>query len=80
MIGESNMLPMIMMALNLAQQKQQQNAADTQRLTQSMNTPNFQQDAGNLLGGTNFGSQPQQLPQQTNMFETEEEKRRRLGF
>lgn len=75
------MLPMIMMALNLAQQKQQQNAADTQRLTQSMNTPNFQQDAGNLLGGTNFGSQqPQQLPQQTNMFETEEEKRRRLGF
>ena len=75
------MLPMIMMALNLAQQKQQQNAADTQRLQQSMNTPNFQQDAGNLLGGTNFGSQqPQQLPQQTNMFETEEEKRKRLGF
>ena len=76
------MLPQaLMLGLSLVQKKQQQNQADNQRLTQSMNTPNFQQDAGNLLGGTNFGSQqPQQLPQQTNMFETEEEKRRRLGF
>ena len=73
------MLPQaLMLGLSLAQKKQQQNQADNQRIMNSMQTPQSPTlNADNLLGNTNFG---QQNPQQTNMFETEDEKRKRLGF
>lgn len=72
------MLPVLMLGLSLAQKKQQQNQADNQRIMNSMQTPQAPTlNADNLLGNTNFG---QQNPQQTNMFETEDEKRKRLGF
>ena len=73
------MLPQaLMLGLSLVQKKQQQNQADNQRIMNSMQTPQSPTlNADNLLGNTNFG---QQNPQQTNMFETEEEKRKRLGF
>lgn len=72
------MLPLLMLGLSLAQKKQQQNQADNQRIMNSMQTPQAPTlNADNLLGNTNFG---QQNPQQTNMFETEDEKRKRLGF
>jgi len=62
---------LIMMGLKLAQQKGQQNQADNQRLMQSMQAPRM--DAQSLLG-TN-----QQQPQ-TNLFETEQQKKQRLGL
>ena len=62
---------LIMMGLKLAQQKGQQNQADSQRLANSMQAPKF--NAQSLLG-TN-----QQQPQ-TNLFETEEQKKKRLGL
>lgn len=73
------MLPQaLMLGLSLVQKKQQQNQADNQRIMNSMQTPQTTTlNADNLLGNTNFG---QQNPQQTNMFETEDEKRKRLGF
>jgi len=73
------MLPQaLILGLSLAQKKQQQNQADNQRIMNSMQTPQAPTlNADNLLGNTNFG---QQNPQQTNMFETEDEKRKRLGF
>ena len=73
------MLPQaLMLGLSLVQKKQQQNQADNQRIMNSMQTPQSPTlNADNLLGNTNFG---QQNPQQTNMFETEDEKRKRLGF
>ena len=73
------MLPQaLMLGLSLVQKKQQQNQADNQRIMNSMQTPQTPTlNADNLLGNTNFG---QQNPQQTNMFETEDEKRKRLGF
>lgn len=61
---------LIMMGLKLAQQKGQQNQADSQRLANSMQAPQF--NAQSLLG-TN--QQPQ-----TNLFETEEQKKKRLGL
>lgn len=71
------MLPLLMLGLSLVQKKQQQNQADNQRIMNSMQTPQAPTlNADNLLGNTNFG---QQNPQ-TNMFETEDEKRKRLGF
>ena len=73
------MLPQaLMLGLSLVQKKQQQNQADNQRIMNSMQTPQSPTlNADNLLGNTNFG---QQNPQQTNMFETEDEKRKRLGI
>lgn len=66
---------LIMMGLKLAQQKGQQNQADSQRLANSMQAPQF--NAQSLLG-TN-----QQQPQNTNgnnLFETEEQRKKRLGL
>lgn len=69
---------LIMMGLKLAQQKGQQNQADSQRLANSMQAPQFSGLAslGNAqsLLGTN-----QQQPQ-TNLFETEEQRKKRLGL
>lgn len=62
---------LIMMGLKLAQQKGQQNQADSQRLANSMQAPQF--NAQSLLG-TN-----QQQPQ-NNLFETEEQRKKRLGL
>lgn len=62
---------LIMMGLKLAQQKGQQNQADSQRLANSMQAPQF--NAQSLLGS-------QQQPQTANLFETEEQKKRRLGL
>lgn len=69
------MLPFLAIGLSLLQKKQQQNAADQQRLTNSLEMPQTQQPQANF-GGANslLGTQPQQ----TNVFETEEEKRKRL--
>lgn len=63
---------LIMMGLKLAQQKGQQNQADSQRLANSMQAPQF--NAQSLLGSN------QQQPQTANLFETEEQKKRRLGL
>lgn len=64
---------LIMMGLKLAQQKGQQNQADNQRLMQSMQAPKL--DAQSLLG-----TGGQQQPMQNNLFETEEQKKQRLGL
>lgn len=66
---------LIMMGLKLAQQKGQQNQADSQRLANSMQAPQF--NAQSLLG-TN-----QQQPQTAignNLFETDEQRKKRLGL
>lgn len=68
------MVPLIMAAISLAQQKQKQQAADNQRLAQSIQSPQIGQNANALLG-TNFG---QQAPLQFGGVETEEEKRRKM--
>lgn len=69
------MVPLVMLALSLAQKKQQQQAADNQRLAQSIQAPQVGQNANALLG-TNFGQQ--QAPIQFGGVETEEEKRRKM--
>lgn len=68
-----------MAAISLAQKKQQQQAADNQRIAQSVQAPQVGQNANALLG-TNFGQQ-QQAPLTFGGVETEEEKKRKmLGF
>lgn len=69
------MLPFIMLAANLLQKKQQQNAADNQRIADSMQV-NTQQPQVNLNAQSLLGNQTQQ----PNLYETEEEKRKRLGL
>lgn len=69
------MVPLIMAAISLAQQKQKQQQADNQRLAQSIQAPQVGQNANALLG-TNFGQQ--QAPIQFGGLETEEEKRRKM--
>lgn len=76
-LEENKMIPLIMMALSLAQKKQQQNAADTARLTESI---------GNSAPGNEQSFTPQ-MPtfggnQATTLLgsETEEERKRRLGL
>lgn len=70
---------LIMMGLKLAQQKGQQNQADSQRLANSMQAPQF--NAQSLLGTNN---EPQvnwvQQQPQTNLFETDEQRKKRLGL
>ena len=67
------MLPFIMLAANLLQKKQQENAADNQRIANSMQV-NTQQPQVNLNAQSLLGNQTQQ----PNLYETEEEKRKRL--
>lgn len=70
------MLPLIMLGLSLAQKKQQQNAADTQQLANNMNAASqAPQPQVNLQ--SNFSNAGSLLNPQ---FETEEERKRRLGF
>lgn len=69
------MLPFIMLAANLLQKKQQENAADNQRIANSMQV-NTQQPQVNLNAQSLLGNQTQQ----PNLYETEEEKRKRLGL
>jgi hypothetical protein len=69
------MLPFIMLAANLLQKKQQENAADNQRIADSMQV-NTQQPQVNLNAQSLLGNQTQQ----PNLYETEEEKRKRLGL
>lgn len=69
------MIPFIMLAANLLQKKQQQNAADNQRIADSMQV-NTQQPQVNLNAQSLLGNQTQQ----PNLYETEEEKRKRLGL
>jgi len=71
------MVPLIMLALSMAQKKQQQNAAETQQLANSMNAGS-QAPQPNVNLQSNFGNNAGSLlnPQ----FETEEERKRRLGF
>ena len=64
-----------MLAANLLQKKQQQNAADNQRIADSMQV-NTQQPQVNLNAQSLLGNQTQQ----PNLYETEEEKRKRLGL
>lgn len=71
------MIPLIMAAISLAQKKQQQNAAEQQQLANSMNAGSqAPQSTVNLQ--SNFGNNASSLlnPQ----FETEEERKRRLGL
>jgi hypothetical protein len=68
------MLPFLAIGLSLLQKKQQQNAADQQRITNSLEMPQTQQPQANLGANSLLATQPQQ----TNVFETEEEKRKRL--
>lgn len=69
------MIPFIMLAANLLQKKQQENAADNQRIANSMQV-NTQQPQVNLNAQSLLGNQTQQ----PNLYETEEEKRKRLGL
>lgn len=69
------MVPFIMLAANLLQKKQQENAADNQRIADSMQV-NTQQPQVNLNAQSLLGTQTQQ----PNLYETEEEKRKRLGL
>lgn len=71
------MIPLIMAAISLAQKKKQQNAAEQQQLANSMNAGSqAPQPTVNLQ--SNFGTNASSLlnPQ----VETEEERKRRLGF
>lgn len=71
------MIPLIFAAISLAQKKQQQNAAEQQQLANSMNAGSqAPQPTVNLQ--SNFGNNASSLlnPQ----FETEEERKRRLGL
>lgn len=71
------MIPLIMAAISLAQKKKQQNAAEQQQLANSMNAGSqVPQPTVNLQ--SNFGNNASSLlnPQ----VETEEERKRRLGF
>lgn len=71
------MVPLIMAAISLAQKKKQQNAAEQQQLANNMNAGSqFPQAPVNLQ--SNFGNNASSLlnPQ----VETEEERKRRLGF
>lgn len=71
------MIPLIMAAISLAQKKQQQNAAEQQQLANNMNAGSqVPQSTVNLQ--SNFGNNASSLlnPQ----IETEEERKRRLGF
>lgn len=71
------MVPLIMAAITLAQKKQQQNAAEQQQLANNMNAGSQSPQAPVNLQ-SNFGNNASSLlnPQ----FETEEERKRRLGF
>lgn len=66
-----------MLALSMAQKKQQQNAAETQQLANNMNAAS-QAPQPNVNLQSNFGNNAGSLlnPQ----FQTEEERKRRLGF
>lgn len=71
------MVPLVMLALSMAQKKKQQNAAEQQQLSNSMNAGSqAPQPTVNLQ--SNFGANAGSLlnPQ----IETEEERKRRLGF
>lgn len=71
------MIPLIMAAISLAQKKQQQNAVEQQQLANNMNVGSqAPQSTVNLQ--SNFGNNASSLlnPQ----VETEEERKRRLGF
>lgn len=70
------MIPLIMLALSMAQKKQQQNAAETQQLANSMNAGS-QAPQPNVNLQSNFGNAGSLLNPQV---ETEEERKRRLGF
>lgn len=71
------MVPLVMLALSMAQKKKQQNAAEQQQLSNSMNAGSQSPQAQVNLQ-SNFGSNAGSLlnPQ----VETEEERKRRLGF
>lgn len=71
------MIPLIMAAISLAQKKQQQNAAEQQQLANNMNVGS-QAPQPNVNLQSNFGNNASSLlnPQ----FETEEERKRRLGL
>lgn len=70
------MVPLVMLALSMAQKKKQQNAAEQQQLANSMNAGSqAPQPTVNLQ--SNFGNAGSLLNPQ---FETEEERKRRLGF
>ena len=70
------MIPLIMAAISLAQKKKQQNAAEQQQLANSMNAGSqAPQPTVNLQ--SNFGNAGSLLNPQV---ETEEERKRRLGF
>lgn len=71
------MVPFIMLALSMAQKKKQQNAAEQQQLANNMNAGSQAQQP-NVNLQSNFGNNASSLlnPQ----IETEEERKRRLGF
>ena len=71
------MIPLVMLALSMAQKKKQQNAAEQQQLASNMNAGSqAPQPTVNLQ--SNFGNNASSLlnPQ----VETEEERKRRLGL
>jgi hypothetical protein len=70
------MIPLIMAAISLAQKKQQQNQAEQQQLANNMNAGS-QAPQPNINLQSNFGNAGSLLNPQV---ETEEERKRRLGF
>lgn len=74
---------LIMMGLKLAQQKGQQNQADSQRLANSMQAPQFSEPQASWVNAQSLLGTNQQQPQTAignNLFETEEQKKKRLGL
>jgi len=70
------MIPLIMAAISLAQKKQQQNQAEQQQLANNMNAGS-QAPQPNINLQSNFSNAGSLLNPQV---ETEEERKRRLGF
>lgn len=70
------MVPLIMAAITLAQKKKQQNATEQQQLANNMNA-GIQAPQPNVNLQSNFGNAGSLLNPQV---ETEEERKRRLGF
>lgn len=70
---------LIMMGLKLAQQKGQQNQADSQRLANSMQAPQFSEPQASWVNAQSLLGTNQQQPQ-NNLFETEEQRKKRLGL
>ena len=74
------MVPLIMLALSMAQKKQQQNAAEQQQLAQNLGA-HSQEPQANVNLQSSFGNNAGSLLNPQQLVQTEEQKRRNpFGF